>query len=86
AVLDDSTRSPRDQAYYRALLAGNLVASADPEHAIHHGLLILPVLGSPLSSARVLRELRPVRDAASGTAAAEFRERFDAAARTLRAA
>ncbi|MGH3904814.1 MAG: hypothetical protein ACRDTE_11570, partial [Pseudonocardiaceae bacterium] len=42
AVLDDSTRSPRDQAYYRALLAGNLVASADPEHAIHHGLLILP--------------------------------------------
>ncbi len=84
AVLDDTARSPRDQAYYRALLAGNLVAAGDPEQAISHGLMILPTLGSPLISVRVLRELRPVRKAAGATAAAEFCERFDAAARALR--
>lgn len=86
AVLDDTTRSPRDQAYFRALLARTLVAAGDPEQAIHHGQLILPALGSPLRSARILRELRPVRQAATGTNAAEFRERYDAAARALHAA
>lgn len=86
AVLDDTARSPRDQAYYRALLARNLVAAGDPEHAISHGLAILPNLGSSLTSIRTLRELQPVRDAANGTAAAEFRDRFDAARHALRAA
>ncbi|MGH4015870.1 MAG: hypothetical protein ACRDSL_18495 [Pseudonocardiaceae bacterium] len=85
-VLDDTTRSPRDQAYFRALLAGNLVAAGDLEQAVSHGLMILPELGSPLASARVLRELRPVRDGANGPAAAEFRESFDAATRALHAA
>lgn len=84
AVLDDTARSPRDHAYYRALLAANLVAAGDPEQAVSHGLLILPELGSPLFSARVLRELRPVRQAASATAP-EFCERFDTIARVLRA-
>lgn len=86
AVLDDSTRSPRDQAYYRALLARNLVAAGDPEQAVSHGLTILPDLGSPLTSVRILRELRPVREGAAGPAAAQFREKFDAARHALRAA
>jgi len=87
-VLDDTTRSPRDQAYFRALLAGNLVAAGDTEQAVGHGMRILPVLGTPLASARVLRELRPVREATNGSIVitAEFRERFDAAAHTLHAA
>jgi len=85
AVLDDTTRSPRDQTYYRALLAANLVAAGDPEQAISHGLTILPTLGSPLTSARVLRELRPVREVA-GPAATEFCEQFDTATRALRTA
>lgn len=96
AVLADTTRSPRDQAYFRALSAGNLVAAGDTEQAISHGLTALSGLGSSLMSVRVLRELRPVREAvgATGTGATgagaagatEFRERFDAAARALRAA
>lgn len=85
-VLEDTTRSPRDQSYYRALLAGSLIAAGHTEQAIHHGMRILPLLGSPLTSARTLRELRPLREAATGSAgAAEFCERFDTAARTLRA-
>ncbi len=85
AVLDDTTRSRRDQAYYRALLAGGLVAAGDVEQAVHHGLMILPELGSPLASVRVLRDLRPVRAAATGTRAEEFRDKYDAAAQALRA-
>ncbi|HEU0088437.1 MAG TPA: hypothetical protein VFQ77_12435 [Pseudonocardiaceae bacterium] len=89
-VLDDTARSPRDQACFRARLAGNLVAAGDPEQAIHHGLLILPELGAPLISIRPLQELWPVRDAAAVTgiagAGAEFCEKFDTAARVLRAA
>ncbi|HEU0090200.1 MAG TPA: hypothetical protein VFQ77_21530 [Pseudonocardiaceae bacterium] len=85
-VLDDTARSPRDQAYYRALLAGALVAAGDPEQAVHNGLTILSELGSPLVSIRTLHELRPVREAAGVPGATEFRERFDAATRTLRSA
>ena len=51
-VLDDTTRSPRDQAYDRVLLAANLVAAGDSEQAVSHGPRILPTLGSPLTSAR----------------------------------
>ncbi|MGI9002506.1 MAG: hypothetical protein ACR2GH_12680 [Pseudonocardia sp.] len=89
AVLDDTTRSPRDQAYFRAMLAGTLMAAGDTEQAVSHGSMILPAPGTPLASARMLRELQPVREAAaaSGTAVtAEFCEKFDAAARTLHAA
>ncbi|MGH3930164.1 MAG: hypothetical protein ACRDTF_09330, partial [Pseudonocardiaceae bacterium] len=84
AVLDDPARSPRDHAYYRSLLAGTLVAAGDYDHAISHGLAILPDLGTTLTSGRVLRDLRPVRETATGPAAAEFRDRFDSAARALR--
>jgi hypothetical protein len=83
AVLDDTARSPRDQAYYRALLAGTLLETGEPEQAISHGLTVLPDLGTTLTSVRVLRELRPVREAAGAAGAAEFCDRFDSAAHAL---
>jgi tetratricopeptide (TPR) repeat protein len=79
AVLDDDARSPRDRAYYRALLAGTLVQAGDSELAISHGLAVLPDLGTTLTSVRVLRELRPVRETARAAGAAEFCDRFDIA-------
>jgi hypothetical protein len=85
AVLDDTAKAPRDQANNRANLASVLVRTGDLEQAIHHGLLILPELGTTLTSSRVLQRLQPVRDAASAAAAAEFCERLDTAARALRA-
>ena len=85
-VLQDTTRSPRDQAIYRASLAGTLLAAGHTEQAIGHGLKVLPQLGAPLNSARTLRVLRPLRNTTHNSAgAAEFCERFDTAARTLRA-
>jgi hypothetical protein len=84
-VLDDATRSPRDQAWYRARLAGALVQAGDLEQAIAHGLTVLPDLGTRLTSGRVLQNLRPVRAAANAAAAADFCDRFDAASRALRA-
>lgn len=82
-VLDDTARSPRDQAYYRALLAGTLVQAGDLEQAISHGLAVLPDLGTTLTSVRVLRELRPVREAAGAADEVEFCDRFDTAAHAL---
>jgi hypothetical protein len=76
---------PRDQANYRALLAGALVQTGDLNQAIEHSLMILPELGTTLTSGRVLQRLQPVRDAASAATAAEFCERFDASALALRA-
>jgi hypothetical protein len=82
AVLDDTANSHRTQVYYRALLAGTLVQAGDLDQAISHGLMILPDLG-PLTSGRMLRELRPVREAAGAAGAVEFCDRFDTAARAL---
>lgn len=83
AVLDDAARSPRDQAYYRALLTGVLVQAGDCEQAINHGLEVLHELSTTLTSVRVLRELRPVREAAGAAGATEFCDRFDTATRAL---
>lgn len=47
-------------------------------------MMVLPGLGTTLTSGRVLQRLQPVRDAAGPTAAAEFCDRF-AAARALNA-
>ncbi|MGH8918138.1 MAG: hypothetical protein ACRD0H_07345 [Actinomycetes bacterium] len=55
----------------------------DLDQAISHSLVILPELGTTLTSGRILQRLRPVREAAGATGAAEFCERFDAAARAL---
>jgi tetratricopeptide (TPR) repeat protein len=83
AVLDDADRSPRDLAYYRALLAGILVQAGDYDEAISHSLTLLSDLGTTMTSVRVLRELRPVRDAAGAADDAEFCDRFDTVARAL---
>ena len=48
-------------------------------------MMVLPGLGTTLTSGRVLQRLQPVRDAAGPTAAAEFCDRFAAAARALNA-
>lgn len=56
------------------------MAVGDVARAIAHGMMILPELGTTMTSGRVLRRLRPVREAASTARAAEFCERFDAAA------
>lgn len=85
AVLDDTARSPRDQAFYRARLAGALVQAGDHDQAIGHGLTVLPELGTTLTSVRVLRELRPVREVAGTAGVEEFSGRFDAVARVLSA-
>lgn len=85
AVLDDTAQSPRDQAFYRALLAGALVQAGDHDQAICHGLAVLPELGTTLTSVRVLRELSPVREVAGVVGAEEFCGRFDAVARGLSA-
>lgn len=86
AVLDDPAQeAPRDLANNRAGLAGALAQTGDLNQAIEHSLLILPELGTTLTSGRVLQRLQPVRDAAAAARAAEFCERFDAAARTLHA-
>jgi hypothetical protein len=82
-VLDDTARSPRDQACYRALLAGTLVQAGDLKQAISHGMAILPDLGTTLTSVRVLRDLRPVREAAGAADEVEFCDRFDTAAHAL---
>lgn len=85
AVLDDTTQAPRDLANSRALLAAALVQAGEVDQAIAHGMMVLPELGTTLTSGRVLQRLQPVREAADAIAAAEFRDRFDAAARALRA-
>ncbi|MEU5882874.1 helix-turn-helix transcriptional regulator [Spirillospora sp. NPDC047279] len=86
-VLVDQDRSPRDRAFYRAALASALLAKGDHSSAVAEGLRLLPELDDGrMTSTRVLRELRPIRDAASAEAdGAEFRTRFDAAAQTLSA-
>ncbi|MGQ0775146.1 MAG: helix-turn-helix domain-containing protein [Pseudonocardiales bacterium] len=84
AVLEDTARSFRDRACQRASLAENLVQTGDLDQAIAHGLMIVPELGTTLTSGRVLQRLQPVREAAGAAGAAEFCDQFDAAARALR--
>ncbi|MGQ0777203.1 MAG: hypothetical protein ACT4NY_22770 [Pseudonocardiales bacterium] len=61
--------------------------TGDLDQAISHGLMVVPELGTTLTSGRVLQRLQPVREAAGAAGAAgaaEFCDRFDAAARALR--
>jgi hypothetical protein len=60
-----------------------LVQAGDYDEAISHSLTLLSDLGTTMTSVRVLRELRPVRDAAGAADDAEFCDRFDTAARAL---
>jgi len=85
AALDDTARSPRDRALQRASLAGALMHTGDLSQAISHSLMILPDLGTTLTSGRALQRLQPVREAADAAGAVEFCDQFDAAARAFRA-
>ncbi|WP_119726294.1 helix-turn-helix domain-containing protein [Thermomonospora amylolytica] len=82
AVLEDSGRSPRDLAVYRANLAATLCSAGDLDAAMSEGMSVVSSLGTELTSVRVLNELRPVRQNAPASAE-EFRHRFDTAARLL---
>jgi hypothetical protein len=48
-------------------------------------MTVLPELATTLTSVRVLRELRPVREVAGTAGVEEFSGRFDAVARVLSA-
>lgn len=70
----------RDKASYQAQLAGALAESGDIRSAVVEGLRALSSLSGPVSSPRLISELRPVRTAAQRTAhsgAEEFAARFD---------
>ncbi|MEU9891163.1 helix-turn-helix transcriptional regulator [Sphaerisporangium sp. NPDC051011] len=82
AVLTDSSRSPRDLAYYQARLAAALATAGDSHSALTQGMTILGELGGKLTSVRVLNELRPLLHT-PGAQSEEFRQRFDVAARKL---
>jgi tetratricopeptide (TPR) repeat protein len=82
-VLQDTARSPRDLAYYRARLAAALHQAGDHRSAITEGLSIVGDLGGKLTSIRVLNELRPLRQSTDAATVEEFRRRFDTAARAL---
>ena len=86
ASLAEPGLSPRNQANYRAQLAAALADSGDVTAAVAEGLAVLPALEGQVTSLRTLHELQPVRAAAGDAGdAAEFRGRFDAAARSAEA-
>jgi transcriptional regulator with XRE-family HTH domain len=85
-VLADPTRTARDQAYYRARMAGALLDQGDLQQAIAEGTALLPLMsGGQMTSTRSLVELQPLRAAAERAAAEEFCARYDAAAQALTA-
>ncbi|MGH3566770.1 MAG: hypothetical protein ACRDRH_12205 [Pseudonocardia sp.] len=59
--------------------------TGDLTQAISHSLMILPDLGTTLTSGRALQRLQPVREAADTAGAAKFCDQFDTVARAFRA-
>ncbi|MBF6300415.1 hypothetical protein IU459_23125 [Nocardia amamiensis] len=79
------THPPRDEASYRAYYAASLARLGDTTTAINEGLAALTMLDGPVTSPRLVNELRPVYIAAQqtrGDDADHFRTRFDILART----
>jgi hypothetical protein len=76
-VLADPDLPPRNRALYTAQLAASLEAAGDRTEAISAGLRVLTAVEGTVRSARVLRELRPVRQATGP--GGEFATRFDSA-------
>ena len=76
-VLDDDALPPRNRALYQARLASSLAAGDVPE-AVTEGLRALPAIEGAVRSARAIRELQPVRQAAGPES--EFTTRLNAAA------
>ncbi|MEV2219405.1 helix-turn-helix transcriptional regulator [Nocardia vinacea] len=83
--IDAEDCKARDEASYRAYFAASLSRLGDANAAVAQGLATLPLLEGPVSSARLVAELRPVRGIAErthGDDAEHFRERFDALSHT----
>jgi hypothetical protein len=76
-VLTDADLPPRNRALYTAQLAACLHAAGDQTEAIDAGLQVLDALEGTVRSARVLYELRPVRQATDP--GGEFAARYDTA-------
>jgi hypothetical protein len=76
-VLADADLPPRNRALYTAQLAACLHAAGDQNEAIDAGLQVLDALEGTVRSARVLHELRPVRQATDSSG--EFAARYDTA-------
>ena len=76
-VLCDPGLPPRNRALYTAQLAASLQAAGDRAEAVGAGMQVLAALEGTVRSARVLRELRPVRQAADP--GDEFAARYDTA-------
>jgi transcriptional regulator with XRE-family HTH domain len=83
-VLDDEL-SPVGRAFSGAHLAKALLDRGAMDDAIGAGMDVLPTLANGVTSIRSLDQLRPVRVAAKGPNADEFRARFDEVARQLSA-
>lgn len=81
AIGSGGTMLPRDEASYRAYFAASLAGLGDLNTAITEGHMALSLLKGPVSSPRLVQELRPVRVGVSrlrGDEAEHFRHRFDA--------
>jgi hypothetical protein len=76
-VLCDPGLPPRNRALYTAQLAASLQAAGDRAEAVGAGMQVLAALEGTVRSARVLRELRPVRQATDP--GDEFAARYDTA-------
>jgi hypothetical protein len=76
-VLADPGLPPRNRALYTAQLAGSLHAAGDEPEAGTAALQVLAALETSVRSARVLSELKPLREHADP--GSEFAARYDAA-------
>jgi hypothetical protein len=77
-VLSDRALPPRNRTCYQAQLAGALSTAGDRSQALSEGFQALAALEGPVSSARAMNWLRPVREGTPGHT--EFAVRFDAVA------
>lgn len=76
-VLTDPDLPPRNRALYAAQLAASLHAAGDRAEAVGVGMQVLDAIEGPVRSARVLHELRPVRQGTDPDG--EFAARYDTA-------
>ncbi|MFF5265424.1 hypothetical protein ACFY4C_41630 [Actinomadura viridis] len=78
-VLEDSALPPRNQTYYEALLAEVRLQAGDTSGALETGRRVITALEGPVSSARALDSIKPLRDSGDE----EFAARFDSVAKAM---
>ncbi|GLW67670.1 hypothetical protein Arub01_59130 [Actinomadura rubrobrunea] len=79
-VAEDPNLAPRNRTFYEALYAAIRLQHGDATGAVEIGRRALAALEGPVTSARALNALRPVRQHVGDE---EFEQRFDAVATTL---